>query len=97
MTPTYRHFDTRPDEFSVAIDGDGTLLNAEWRKNITENEDGSFDAKCCFVPQFVPASVETVRDALVGIFFKCTDSDKGDMMQFYMRSTEFAQSLSPEA
>lgn len=93
MTPTYRHFDTKPEEFAATIDADGTLLNAEWRKNIIENEDGSFDAKCLLVPLFVEATVATVRDALVGIFLKCTDADKGDMMQFYLRAQAYAESL----
>ena len=97
MTPTERHFDTRPDEFEVSIDGEGTLLSAEWRKNIEEKEDGTFDARCCYVPLFAPATRESVANALVGIFFKCQDEDKGSVIEFYTRAQAFAESLFPQA
>ena len=96
MTPTTRHFDTRPEEFDVSIDTDMTLLSAEWRKNITENEDGSFDARCCFVPCFIAASKTNVANTLVGIYMKCTDADKGDMMTFYAKAQAYADRLFPE-
>lgn len=95
MTPTTRHFDTRPAEFDTSIDDDNTLLSAEWRKDIIENEDGSFDAVCWYTPQFVAATKASVTNALVGIYMKCTDSEKGDMMQFYMRAQAYADTLFP--
>lgn len=93
MTPTYRHFNTKPDEFEATIDDAGTLLGVEWRKNVEENEDGTFTAKCCFSPQFCAAGEATVQNALIGLYMRCEDADKGDMMEFYLRAQAFAKSL----
>ena len=93
MTPTHRHFDEKPAEFAVSIDDSGTLLNAEWRKDITDTESGIFEAKCHFAPQFADATEVSIRDALVGLFMKCTEADKGDLIDFYQRAQAFAVSL----
>ncbi len=97
MTPTTRHFNVRPDEFDAAVDADGTLLSAEWRKEVVENEDGSFDAVCWYAPQFVAASRASVAGALFGVYMKCDDADKPDMMQFYARAQAYAEALLPNA
>jgi len=95
MTPTTRHFNTRPAEFDTSIDGAGTLLAAEWRKTVTENEDGSFDAVCWYAPQFIAASRQSVANALFGVYMKCGDGDKGDAMAFYTRAQAYAEALFP--
>lgn len=102
MIQITRHFDEKPTEFSASIDENGTLLSAEWRKEIAEATGASEDtgetetpidteltgrtALCRYVLRNTPATAEAITSALADCYGAYDDG----FMDYLTRAQAFA-------